>query len=53
MIDPFLPEPLGLGSCRIQIGADAIVILARCSGPPIFAPLIERLVAAVRAFALG
>lgn len=29
MIDPLLPEPLSLGACQVQLGANAIVILAR------------------------
>jgi transposase len=38
MIDPLLPEPLGLVSCRVQIGHNSIVILAGTTAPSALCP---------------
>lgn len=42
VIDPLLPEPLGLGSCQVQIAADEIVILARTANPSAACPACGR-----------
>lgn len=42
VIDPLLPEPLGLGSCQVQIAADQIVILARTANPSAACPACGR-----------